>query len=158
MNRLSDEKESSTEIDTIIEDVILIDENIKKANRDMFDLIKKYKNVIQQTILETIANHNEIIAVNNSKKELGNKQGIENEIEVLSKRKEDISKTLSISDDDLKSYEEAIEKIKDLKRKISIFEEEIKLINSIKTIVSKRGDEYNFCDYTKDLLNEAIRI
>lgn len=157
LNRLSDEKESSTEIDTIIEDVILIDENIKKANRDMFDLIKKYKNVIQQTILETIANHNEIIAVNNSKKELGNKQGIENEIEVLSKRKEDISKTLSISDDDLKSYEEAIEKIKDLKRKISIFEEEIKLINSIKTIVSKRGDEYNFCDYTKDLLNEAIK-
>lgn len=156
LNRLSDEKESTTEIDTIIEDVILIDENIKKANRDMFDLIKNYKNVVQQTILEMMANHNEIIVVNNSKKELGNKQGIENEITVLSKKKEEISKALTISEDDLKSYEIALENIKDLKRKISIFEEEINVISDIKSVVSNSSDEHNFCDYTNELFNDAI--
>ena len=157
LNRLSDEKESKTEIDTIIEEVILIDENIKKANRNMLELIKNYKNNVQQTILEIVANHSEIIAVNNSKKELGSKKGIENEIAALTKTKEGISETLSITENELESYETAVESIKNITRMQSIFKEEIDLIGSVESVVSKSVFEYEFCDFTNDLFKESVR-
>ena len=156
LNRLSDEKESTTEIDTIIENVVLIDAEIKKANQKMLEYVKNYKKEIQQTILELMSNHNEIMVINSAKKELGDKKGIENEIDNLSRKKEILSKSLTISEDELKSYETAIQKIKDLNKQISLYEEDFKIINGIDSVVTERNIEDDFCDYTSKLIKEAI--
>lgn len=87
LNRLSDERESTTEIDTIIENVVLIDDEIRKSHEKMLKCIKENKKVINQTILELLSNHAEISSINNSKKELGTRKGIENEIKVLKEKK-----------------------------------------------------------------------
>lgn len=156
LNRLSDEKESKTEIDSIIEDVVLIDEKIKTENMKMFDYIKSYKKEVQQSIIELISNHNEIISTLNSKKELGNQKGIENEIASLNAQKEELSKDLNLSEEKLKSYEDAVGKIKDIKRKISDFESEIENIKKINSVVVKTSLDESFSDYTLELLKKSI--
>lgn len=156
LNRLSDEKESKTEIDSIIEDVVLIDEKIKTENMKMFDYIKSYKKEVQQSIIELISNHNEIISTLNSKKELGNQKGIENEIASLNAQKEELSKDLNLSEENLKSYEDAVGKIKDIKRKISDFESEIENIEKINSVVVKTSLDESFSDYTLKLLKKSI--
>lgn len=87
LNRLSDENEYKTEIDSIIEDVVLIDEEIKKSHQKMFNFIKALKRITNQTILDLLSVSNEVNSIRGMKKELGIKSGIEEEIQRLSNKK-----------------------------------------------------------------------
>lgn len=156
LNRLSDERESTTEIDTIIENVVLIDDEIRKSHEKMLKYIKENKKVTNQTILELLSNHAEISSINNSKKELGNRKGIENEIKVLKKKKDDLSKTSELSESELQAYENAIQKIKELSYQINNYKEEIEHINNIDSIVEQKELDYLFSDYTTSLINKSI--
>lgn len=156
LNRLSDERESTTEIDTIIENVVLIDDEIRNSHEKMLKYIKENKKATNQTILELLSNYAEISSINNSKKELGSRKGIENEIKVLKEKKDDLSKASELSGSELQAYENAIQKTKELSDQINKYKEEIEYINNIDSIVEKKELDYLFSDYTTSLINNSI--
>lgn len=88
LNRLSDAKESTTEIDRIIQDIVWIDAEAKSTYTSMLQSIKDYKSTLNMSILGLIENHKEINSLREDKKEIGDQEGIEAQIEKLSSRKE----------------------------------------------------------------------
>lgn len=157
LNRLSDESESTTEIDNIVEEVVLIDNDIKAAHKKMVEAIKDCKTTAQKIILELLSNHNDMTSLQNAKKELGSRTGIESEIKELKSRKEELSKKINLSEDDLLRYEESVQKIKSLSYMIACLKEEINYIKGIESVVKKDELRFKFINETKQIIEESIR-
>ena len=73
--------------------------DIKKA-----EAIKAYKPELDKAIYDLLEKHRELGEIDSKRKELGNKSGIEAEINKLQTQKEQLSKALSISENDIKMY------------------------------------------------------
>lgn len=67
LNRLSDERENTNEIDEIIQDIVLLDDNSKLAYLNMGETIKSFKSNNQKIVLELLANHDDILSLQNKK-------------------------------------------------------------------------------------------
>ena len=65
LNRLSDAKESTTEIDRIIEEIVWLDSDVKAAHSSMLQSIKEYKIALNISILGLIENRKEIDSIKN---------------------------------------------------------------------------------------------
>ena len=108
LNCLSDKQEVTTEIDNMIQSVILNNENAKTAFDKMLIAIKEKRSELNIKILNLLDNHKEIIELDDEKKELGDRSGIEKEIKKLQEQKDVLSKDLDISDEDIQKYETAL--------------------------------------------------
>lgn len=108
LNCLSDKQEVTTEIDNMIQSVILNNENAKTAFDNMLLAIKEKRSELNVKILNLLDIHKEIIELDNEKKELGDRSGIEKEIKKLQEQKDVLSKDLDISDEDIQKYETAL--------------------------------------------------
>jgi hypothetical protein len=121
LNRLTDEKEEKTEIDSIIENIVLNNQVVKKVYEETKEAIKAYKPELDKAIYDLLEKHRELGEIDSKRKELGNKPGIEAEINKLRAQKEQLSKALSLSENDIKSYDEAVSKVSQLTRQIYRF-------------------------------------
>lgn len=108
LNCLSDKQEVTTEIDNMIQSVILNNENAKTAFDKMLLAIKEKRSELNVKILNLLDIHKEIIELDDEKKELGDRSGIEKEIKKLQVQKDVLSKDLDISDEDIQKYETAL--------------------------------------------------
>lgn len=108
LNCLSDKQEVTTEIDNMIQSVILNNENAKTAFDKMLLAIKEKRSELNVKILNLLDIHKEIIELDDEKKELGDRSGIEKEIKKLQEQKDVLSKDLDISDEDIQKYETAL--------------------------------------------------
>ena len=108
LNCLSDKQEVTTEIDNMIQSVILNNENAKTAFDKMLIAIKEKRSELNIKILNLLDIHKEIIELDDEKKELGDRSGIEKEIKKLQEQKDVLSKDLDISDEDIQKYETAL--------------------------------------------------
>ena len=108
LNCLSDKQEVTTEIDNMIQSVILNNENAKTAFDKMLLAIKEKRSELNVKILNLLDIHKEIVELDDEKKELGDRSGIEKEIKKLQEQKDVLSKDLDISDEDIQKYETAL--------------------------------------------------
>ena len=97
LNRLSDAKESTTEIDRIIEEIVWLDSDVKAAHSLMLQSIKEYKFALNVSILGLIENRKEIGNIKNEKQEIGSRESIEAQIEKLISQKDTLSTDLNLS-------------------------------------------------------------
>lgn len=111
LNRLSDENEETTEIDKIIEEIVLLDENTNKAFLVMGESLKNIKPKLDKSIYDVVELQRDYTSLLKECKEIGTRSGIEKEIEKLKKQKDVQSKALNLSEDDIKKYDEAIKSI-----------------------------------------------
>lgn len=155
LNRLSDEKENTTKIDELIENVILVDSSIKNAYEKMLGYINTNKRNVNQIILDLISNNRELSQLNNSLKELGTKSGIEEEIQRLENKKSELSKSSKITVEELARYELSLQKLTDTKSEISTINNEIEQLKITDSIVTSIEFEYDYCDITMALLKES---
>ena len=158
LNRLSDEKEATTKIDIIIEDIVLLNPEANAAHGAMLSSIKSFKADLNKSLLDLVETHNDLIALKEQKKELGNKSSIEVEISNLNKQKDKMSKDLSLSEDEINSYEQAVNNINKLTTLISSIKNEIDIINSFQSIVERIDIEYSLSEETRGLINNAIEV
>jgi len=156
LNRLTDEKEEKTEIDSIIENIVLNNQVVKKVYEETKEAIKAYKPELDKAIYDLLEKHRELGEIDSKRKELGNKPGIEAEINKLRAQKEQLSKALSLSENDIKSYDEAVSKVSQLTRQITDLTNEIDNINAISSLVVAKDIDYPFSKNTMTEINQVI--
>lgn len=156
LNRLTDEKEEKTEIDAIIENIVLNNQVVKKVYEETQEAIKKYKPQLDKAIYDLLEKHKELGEIDSKRKELGNKAGIETEISRLQAQKEQLSKALSLSENDVKLYDEAVLKVSQLTREISDLTNEINNVNAISSLVVAKDIDYTFSNDTMTDINKVI--
>ncbi len=148
LNRLSDENEEVTEIDKIIQEIILINSDAKKVYNHVQEAIKNYKPILDKSIYDLLEEHKKLADIEAVKKELGTESGIIKEIKNLQSQKDLLSKELSLSAENIKSYDDAVVNIRTLTAQLGVIKQEISSINSIDSLVTgKVFDEY-FSDTT----------
>lgn len=135
LNRLTDATEESTEIDDIIQDIILLDDDCKIAYEKMEGEIKKFKPAMDKKIYDLISFHEEMMSISKEMAEIGTEDGIKKEIEKYKKQKDKISKELSISEEDLTQYEEALRIIAQCDLDIAKVEMDLTQIDALRSLV-----------------------
>lgn len=156
LNRLSDEKESTTEIDRIIQDIVWIDAEAKSTYTAMLQSVKDYKATLNMSILGLIENHKEINSVREEKKEIGDQESIEAQIEKLSSRKDILSNELDLSKDDLDLYEKTAFEISTLKEQILLLRKDLACLEEIDSLVEKRKLNYSFSSDIQNLIDVTM--
>lgn len=111
LNRLSDEQEEKTEIDDIIQNILLQDDEISDRYKTFENRLKDVKKELDKEILDLLTSFDEKTEIENTLKEHGNSKSIVNEIQRLKTERDHITQSLNISDEDIKEYEELKEKI-----------------------------------------------
>ena len=156
LNRLSDAKESTTEIDRIIQDIVWIDTEAKLTYTSMLQSIKDYKATLNMSILGLVENHKEINSLREDKKEIGDQEGIEAQIEKLSSRKDILSNELDLSKDDLDLYEKTVSEISTLKEQILLMQKDLAFLEEIDSLVEKRKLNYSFSNDVQNLIDTTM--
>ena len=135
LNRLTDHKEESTEIDRIIQEIVLLDTTSKEAFEQMDKLIKQFKPHLDKKIYDLIDCYGQMNEILNRRAEIGTEEGIKKEIEKYQKQKEIISQKLSISEDDVEKYDNAVKKIAEISEMISSVSSDLQALESMKTVM-----------------------
>lgn len=153
LNRLSDKHEELTEIDTIIHDIVILNADANKAYDDMNQSLAALKVEIDRAIYTLIQQYTDWQDRVKTLAEIGTRSGIEKEIKKLEGEKEKLSKELSLSEEEISTYDETTKAIAALNGEISSLEKYIAIIQGIQSLVVLLDADYDLSD---DLL-EAIK-
>ncbi len=156
LNRLSDAKESTTEIDRIIEEIIWLDSDAKDKHSLMLQSIKENKITLNKSILELIENRKEIDSIKSDKKEIGNHESIEEQIKKLNIEKEKLSTDVNLSKDELRLYDKTIEDIRKVDEQIAFLQKDITGVREIESVVEKKALKYSFSEHIQKIMDGAI--
>ncbi|MCQ5209794.1 hypothetical protein [Megasphaera massiliensis] len=137
LNRLTDSKDNKTEIDKIVENVLMQDEEKKKLKDELDFQIRSIKEATESNILDLIQKRRLYDDRQNIKKELGNKEGICKEIERLTLRQSNIKSNDALSDSDHEKYEAALKCSTQSKNDLHIIDNDSMKVEEIKTLFKK---------------------
>lgn len=146
LNRLSDEHEELTEIDEIIHDIVMLNTDAKNAYDEMNKSLGDLKSEIDRTVYNLIQLYTEWQTQVKSLAEIGTKTGIEKEIKKLKNEKDMLSKELSLSEEEISAYDEAIKEISSLDSSIEFLETYIEIIQEIQSLVIPADEDYDLSD------------
>lgn len=155
LNRLSDAKESTTEIDKIIEEIVWLDSDVKSAYSSMLQSIKEYKIALNISILGLIENRNEIVSIKNEKQEIGSRESIEAQIEKLNSQKDILSTDLNLSKDELDLYDKTIAEIGLINKQILSLQKDLNNVQEIEYVVEKRIFSFSSSDHIQEMISRA---
>lgn len=155
LNRLSDAKESTTEIDRIIEEIVWLNSDAKAAHTFMIKSIKEYKIALNTSILGLIANRKELDTIRNDKQEIGSRENIETQIEKLTSQKDILSTDLNISKGELDLYDKTIADLATLDEQILSLQNDLTIVKGIESVVEKIALNFFFSDHTQELMTCA---
>lgn len=135
LNRLSDEEQETTEIDTIIQDIVLQDQKCNEAYRLMLKKISEQKQQIAKSIVDFLQVVKDREELYEQCKEIGDKEAIEAELTKLNSQLEQLSKEYNVTEDEIAEYQSSIENTKTLRESHSIAIKEIGLMQDIQSVV-----------------------
>jgi hypothetical protein len=161
LNRLADSVQETTEIDEIIEKVLLDRNNsdgiqlgIKKV--ELRTIIDSNKSSNINKILEIIRIHARIKELENQITELGGKKPVEQELSKLRQERDALSKELHINEDDIKKYDDAVSNIEVQKKLSEQLGKETEKVEST-TIVVQQSEQFKDCsDVTRLAIQTLI--
>ncbi len=146
LNRLSDEHEELTEIDEIIHDIVMLNSDAKNSYDELNQRLGELKSEIDRTIYTLIQQYTEWQTQLKSLAEIGTKTGIEKEIKKLKDEKEKLSKELSLSEEEISTYDEISKEISLLDSSIKAIEKYIEIIEGIQSLVIPADEDYDLSD------------
>lgn len=155
LNRLSDDKQNTNEIDNIIQEIILLNEDSKNTYQTVLDSIKSYKSELNKLILDLLSTNSKIVSLTNEKKEIGNAKGISDVISALTVQKELLSSELNISQADFENYEKSIKIIQNSDKEILLLQGNLSFIQSLDTIVEVKDFSVTLSPEIDNLFTEA---
>lgn len=161
LNRLADSVQETTEIDEIIEKVLLnrTDSDDKKLGLKK-DELRTFSDAVKtentNKILEIIRLHKRISEYSEQITELGGKDPVSKELVKLKEEREKLSKELNIKEDDIKNYDAAVANIEAQTALIIKFNREIELIYSLTTIVQQVAMPSEISEETRTKIDVAI--
>jgi ABC-type cobalamin/Fe3+-siderophores transport system ATPase subunit len=161
LNRLADSAQETTEIDAIIEKVLLDrrDSNGRLCREKKAELISHINDVKSKntnSILEIIRTNNRIQELAGAITELGGKAPVAKELKKLQEERDKLTKELNISDDDIKKYDDAIASIDVQNNLIEQLESEINQLSQILVVVESCETFFDFSDATKAEIQAVV--
>ena len=131
LNRLTDENEEQTEIDEIIQDIVMINASAAMAYQTMNNGLGSYKLNLDKKIYECIQKYNGYQSKRAALKEIGTLSGIQEEINHLKKKKAELSKDASITAEEIAQYDAATEEVTRLNAEIAAIDHEILVLTEM---------------------------
>jgi len=164
LNRLVDKKEDKTSIDDIIKNVLEQEEDVKIVFSQLQNQNRDVEKNITQNIEDLFYKKNDIKNLNDNIKKIGDKKGIESEIEKLKKEVTELKKKAGMSDDEIKRYNNLLEEIASLKNNQEKIEKDIKSLAILKSqknfgIFTKNQNILDSLDsHIQKVLNESLNV
>lgn len=156
LNRLSDEKEETTEIDSIIQDIVLQDANARQLFDEMNSGVSAHKQLVARTVVDFIQTVSERNALLKKKSEIGDEKGIKTETEQLTAQLELLSKEYDVTEAEVTSYQAAIEAARQLTTSTRVFEKDKEAINRLDSVLQKVDISQDGISTLVDEINTAI--
>ena len=156
LNRLSDEEQETTEIDTIIQDIVLQDQKCNEAYRLMLKKISEQKQQIAKSIVDfllIVKNREELYE---QCKGIGDKEAIEAELTKLNDQLEQLSKEYNVTETEIEEYQSSIENARTLRESYSIATKEIEQIQDIQSVVDMKFSPNSAFVVFNELFDNAI--
>lgn len=156
LNRLSDEEQETTEIDTIIQDIVLQDQKCNEAYRLMLKKISEQKQQIAKSIvdfLQIVKNREELYE---QCKGIGDKEAIEAELTKLNDQLEQLSKEYNVTETEIEEYQSSIENARTLRESYSVATKEIEQIQDIQSVVDMKFSPNSAFVVFNELFDNAI--
>lgn len=138
LNRLSDVKEETTEIDSIVQDIVLQDDNARRLFQQMNDGISEHKQKIAKAVVDLIKIVADRSAIIEDMKEIGDKVGIKLGLEQLSSQLQQLTRTQNITEADINAYQEANEEVQRLTSMHKALVSERKVFASIDSVMQQK--------------------
>lgn len=160
LNRLADSSEETTEIDNIVEQIVLERKDtsgkpLSDAKSSLLTKIDTLKSGTASKLLELIRRHEQLKRAEEQIANLVGKMLVEQEIAKLRKQRDEQSQALNLSDEDIKTYDTAVAHIESQLRIIEQTEKEIIKITATVSIVQSIGD---FVGLSEETLNEIRTV
>ena len=158
LNQLSDENEEKTEIDSIIEEIILQNDNARISHEQMLKEIREYKTSLDKRIYDAVQINEEIQSIKKEMAEIGSRAGIEKQLDGLKKQKEIESKELSISEEDISKYDTAVSELTKLNVQLQTIENDISIVDSIVSVVIPVETDKAMSDDVRKDISDAVSM
>lgn len=158
LNQLSDENEEKTEIDSIIEEIILQNNNARISHEQMLKEIREYKPSLDKRIYDAVQINEEIQSIKKEMAEIGSRAGIEKQLDGLKKQKEIESKELSISEEDISKYDTAVSELTKLNVQLQTIENDISIVDSIVSVVIPVETDKAMSDDVRKDISDAVSM
>ena len=158
LNQLSDENEEKTEIDSIIEEIILQNDNARISHEQMLKEIREYKPSLDKRIYDAVQINEEIQSIKKEMAEIGSRAGIEKQLDGLKKQKEIESKELSISEEDISKYDTAVSELTKLNVQLQTIENDISIVDSIVSVVIPVETDKAMSDDVRKDISDAVSM
>lgn len=134
LNRLVDKQEDKTSIDEIIKNVLEQDNDVQKTFESLGNFERENEKAISKSIDDLFYTKNDIEALTDGSKKIGDKKGITAEIIKLKAEIADLKKKSGMTDDEIKKYNELIEKITELRGKQEKIDNDLLRLEGLKTV------------------------
>ena len=120
-----------TEIDQIIKSIVLTNKNVNDAYVEMEKALGGKKEAIDSLIytLENVYNKQKEIKEQLSK--IGSKAGIKREIEVLKQQKNELTKDLKLTSEQIEEYDRAVQKRVDINGQSKKFDQDLDILEKV---------------------------
>lgn len=149
LNRLSDDYSEKTEIDDIIQEIILQNAEAKAIYDKVYNEITEVKTTIDKKIYDLLLSHKRLAEIENSLKENGNSKDIEKSLTDLKKQKDILVKDIEISDKDILEYDNAIARTRQNNIDLDTNERNIEELKAIDSLFVPRELDFKFNDFIK---------
>mgnify|MGYP000006408194 FL=1 len=158
LNKLMDDCAEKTEIDSIIEGIITQNEDFcilkKSFDAELIDIQKQ----IESKILDLIYKQRELIGQVAVIKDIGNRESIEKNIELLREKKESIAKSLNLSAEDIAKYDNAINKKQELEENLIVLQTDRNTIENSQFSVYVCGETKIVDAEITNMYNNALSL
>lgn len=157
LNKLSDEREESTEIDSIIQEIILQNDDSSDDHSIMESLLREKVSEITNKILQLLSTHQEILKLTSERAEKGDEKGVSAEIKKLDTQLAELSKSFQISEQDISDYQITSEKVQSYGRNLKDYETTKNKLTEIQSIIGEvTADSEVFLTF-KEKIADAIK-
>jgi hypothetical protein len=155
LNRLCDDRTEKTEIDVIIQSIVLLNECASKSFSESNNDIKGFKAELGKTILDLLEAHQSIVDQTMLMKEIGDKSGIDAAIMKMTLEKNKLTAESTLSEAEVKSYETASIQIVNVQSEIDRVTAEIESLSQIPSLLELKRITYPFSEEIKVLIEIA---
>ena len=156
LNRLSDEEQETTEIDTIIQDIVLQDGKCREAYHIMADKIAEKKQEVAKSIVDFLKIVSEREELFEQCKAIGDKESIISEMHGLNAQLEQLSQEYNVTEVEIKKYQQSMENIQSEKGKLIAISKEITAIKELATIVDVKPLVLKKLTICNDPMSKAV--
>jgi ABC-type cobalamin/Fe3+-siderophores transport system ATPase subunit len=152
LNRLSDDHEKKTEIDEMIESIIIKDDEIRKMNEALRERVRTVKATISKQVSDLFSKEESLQELQRQIDELGKEDVIDKQLKKLQAQRDAIAKENKLSDADITTYGNAKARILEIDNELATLRNDQDAIEVMKSLVYRANIQNRISVVYKDII------